>query len=441
MKSSLIVLLFSILFGKLIAQDSIPLPFAIAHEKRLPEDELKDKREGTFITGVPDIGFDPVNGLGYGVEGSITFNGKRNNPFFEYTPYQSKLDVALFNTTRNQRELIFVYDHPYIFQSKWRFRAECAYEINPNLLYFGISDQTLHSISQLAQQDGMDMNQVSSYNEYERLLGSNSNFNQYSKEEYILNISAEYSVLESKMRLLGGFEIAKLNITPVGTGRSKIIEDSQSKKMVGLGKSVVSFLQLGLIYDTRDFESDPSQGVYIEITDEISKKGIASNYSMNKTFLQIKSFKRIMPQRFKKFILANRMGIGYTFGNAPFFEYQDEWSSEGSIEGLGGGNTIRGYKQNRFLDRGMFFINSELRLRFFEYQLFNQDISLSAVPLFDVGSVYNLNNAQQIFAINRMRYAEGLGLRIAWNLSTILRFDYAQSKEDHQFFFTFEQAF
>jgi hypothetical protein len=61
--------------------------------------------------------------------------------------------------------------------------------------------------------------------------------------------------------------------------------------------------------------------------------------------------------------------------------------------------------------------------------------------MFDFGGVYNLNNSRQAFALNRMRHSEGLGLRVAWNLSTILRFDYAVSKEDKQFFFMFEHAF
>ncbi len=425
----------------LAAQDTLPLPFAIANEKRLPEDELKDKREGTFVTGVPDISFDPVNGFGYGAEGSITFNGKRSNPFFEYTPYRSKLDIVLFNTTRNQREIALVFDQPYVLQSKWRLRAEAAYEINPNLLYFGTTDHTLNSLSQIAAGDGMSSSNGDSYAQYDNSLGTNANYNQYTKEEYILNMSGEYSLLESRMRVLGGFEYARLNITPTGTGRSRIAEDALSHQILGYGQSQVSFVQLGMIYDTRDFESDPSNGIYAELTDEYSHKGMASDFTLNKVFLQVKTFKRLMPNTFKKFVFASRAGIGYTFGDAPFFEYQDEWSSEGSIEGLGGGNTIRGYKQNRFLDRGIYFVNTEMRMRFFETELFHQDLSFSAVPLFDFGSVYNLNNTHQAFAINRMRYSEGMGLRIAWNLSTILRFDYAQSKEDQQFFFTFEHAF
>jgi outer membrane protein assembly factor BamA len=42
---------------------------------------------------------------------------------------------------------------------------------------------------------------------------------------------------------------------------------------------------------------------------------------------------------------------------------------------------------------------------------------------------------------NNWRSSEGLGLRIGWNESTILRFDYAVSKEDQQFFFNLAHAF
>ena len=129
----LIILLITL---KINAQqnDSTKLPFAIAKEKRLPDDELAEKKEGIYVTGVPDLSSDPVNGFGAGAEGSLFFNGKKKDPFFEYTPYRAELNVALFITTRLQKEAKLGLDVPYIFNTKWRLRAEAAYEINPNLL-------------------------------------------------------------------------------------------------------------------------------------------------------------------------------------------------------------------------------------------------------------------------------------------------------------------
>jgi outer membrane protein assembly factor BamA len=76
----------------------------------------------------------------------------------------------------------------------------------------------------------------------------------------------------------------------------------------------------------------------------------------------------------------------------------------------------------------MDFVNIELRCRFFQTNILKQHIAFSAVPFFDIGGVWdkfsNINN------FNNYRNSEGLGLRIAWNVNTILRFDYALSNED-----------
>ena len=40
------------------------LPFAIADEKRLSEEDLKEKKEGMFVTGLPDLSLDPLSGFG-----------------------------------------------------------------------------------------------------------------------------------------------------------------------------------------------------------------------------------------------------------------------------------------------------------------------------------------------------------------------------------------
>src|SRR5258708_4285368 len=118
--------LFLSLFFKLSAQvtDSLPfnllpkLPFTISEDKRLSAEDLKNKKEGFYVTGAPDLSIDPLNGFGYGVGGFLFFNGKRKDPFFAYTPYRQKIYIELFNTTRNKLKAEVVLDVPYIFNSK-----------------------------------------------------------------------------------------------------------------------------------------------------------------------------------------------------------------------------------------------------------------------------------------------------------------------------------
>jgi hypothetical protein len=95
--------------------DTLKLPFAIAKEKRLSNEDLANKKEGVYVTGAPDISSDPVNGFGYGGEGMLFFNGKKSDPFFAYTSYRASLGIMLFNTTRSQREFMLKLDVPYIF--------------------------------------------------------------------------------------------------------------------------------------------------------------------------------------------------------------------------------------------------------------------------------------------------------------------------------------
>ncbi|MGZ3862766.1 MAG: Omp85 family outer membrane protein [Bacteroidia bacterium] len=417
------------------------LPFAISKEKKLPDDELADKKEGVYITGIPDISYDPVNGLGYGGEGELFFNGKRSDPFFEYTPYRAALNIALFNTTNSQREVKIGWDIPYIFNTKWRLRGEVAYETNPNLLYFGIDENSLNPLSYYPGGDSAKSAiDNATYKNYENSLngGASKNYNRYTKTEAILNVSMERSYLDGKLRALIGYEFANVKIDAF-TGNSLLRNDFNSKKIVGLGNNNVSFVQAGFIYDTRNLETDPSNGIFAELLNECSLTALGSQYNFNKTFLHFNLYQSILPNVFKRFVFAARVGIGYTAGNAPFFEYQDQWSSEGSIEGLGGGATLRGYKQSRFLSRVMQFNNIELRYKFAECKLLKQTFAFSAVPFLDAGAVWD--SLDRIGEWSSMRYSEGLGLRIAWNVNTILRFDYAVSKEDRQFFFSLGHAF
>lgn len=426
------------LFSQNQKRDSTKLPFAIADEKKLSDEDLNDKKEGWYVTGAPDLSSDPINGFGYGAEGSVFLNGKRSDPFFAYTAYNAKFDFVVFNTTKDQREFFLRLDVPYIFNTKWRLRAEGGYEVNPNLLYFGITAQQSLAPLQYYDTNG-NLVTNAKYKDYEKnfLQGPNEFFHTYNKKEGVLNISMEHSYLEGRLRALIGYEIANVNMTPFA-GNSLILNDYNSGTLLGLGNNTITIGQVGLIYDTRDLEPDPSNGIFAEVTNELSLKSFGSAFDFNKTFGHINYYKKIFPNTFRRLIFAGRLSMGYTALDAPFYEYQDQWSSEGSIEGLGGPNTLRGYKQSRFLGRAMSFNNFELRWRFAQMRFIKQHLEFSAVPFYDFGGVWD--EFSNLTASN-LRHSEGMGLRIAWNESTVLRFDYAISQEDQQFFFNLAHSF
>jgi hypothetical protein len=71
-------------------QDSTKLPFAIAGEKKLSDEDLAHKKEGFYITGIPQFSSDPVNGFGYGAEGLLYFNGKKQILFLHILLIEKK---------------------------------------------------------------------------------------------------------------------------------------------------------------------------------------------------------------------------------------------------------------------------------------------------------------------------------------------------------------
>lgn len=433
--------------------------------KRMSDRDLAKKREGTFITGIPDISSDPVTGFGFGVRTNVIWNGKRDNELFAYTPYLMKLKANAAYYTSNARELALSLDVPYYKGTRWRFKIDFKAQQNPANLYFGLTDETLGKLH-LPSDETTTFNTYKQYDKARKMLRpggegeadyvTDALSNRFRETEYMLNFKADYALGNGKWRVMGGYEIQHLAyktfegmmaeaIVPetgqeieAPNGTSLLRRDFEQGKISGVDGGWVSILQTALIYDTRDYEPDPSKGGYFEIANEYSGGPIGSQFDFNKLFLQGRYYQKLPfgPRT----VLAGRAGIGNIFGkDAPFFEFQDQWSPEGSINAMGGKASLRGYRANRFLARSMWFANFELRTRLAETTLFKkQHFSFTLAPFFDMGTV---RDRWQDLNFQKIKHSYGAGLRIGWNQSTILYFDYGKSKEDGLFFFGIGQAF
>jgi outer membrane protein assembly factor BamA len=446
------------------AQEKDTLSFV--KSKRMSDDDLLKKKEGTFFTGIPDFSSDPVTGFGFGVRSNVYWNGERTNPLFAYTPYLAKLKVNAAYYTSNARELVMSLDVPYYKGTRWRFKIDFKAQQNPTNLYFGLTDATLGQLRLPSTPEGGTT--YSTYAEYdnarkilrpgevgEASFVTDALSNRFRETEYMLNFKADYALGNGKWRVMGGYEIQHLSyktfegeeaeaINPITgeettapNGFSLLRRDFDQGKISGLEGGWISILQTALIFDTRDFEPDPTKGYYFEVANEYSSNLIGSQFNFNKLFLQGKGFWKLPFG--KRTVVASRVGMGTIFGSeAPFFEFQDQWSPDGSINALGGKQSLRGYRANRFLARSMWFTNLELRYRFLETKLGKQRFAFGVAPFFDAGTV---RDRWQDLNFTKIKFSYGAGLRIAWNQSTILSFDYGKSKEDGLFYIGIGQAF
>lgn len=453
-------ILFSITIVKAQEKDSL----SFIKSKRMSDDDLAKKREGTFFTGIPDFSSDPVTGFGFGVRTNTYWNGNRENPLFPYTPYLMKLTANAAYYTSNARELILKLDVPYYKGTRWRFKVDFKAQQNPANLYFGLTESTL---GQLRLPSDENTN-FSTYKEFDRArktlrpggvgeadFVTDALSNRFRETEYMLNLKADYALGKGKWRIMGGYEIQHLSYstfegmnaeaidpitgqnTTAPNGISLLRRDFEDGLISGVDGGWVSIIQTALIFDTRDFEPDPTKGYYFEIANEYSSKYIGSQFDFDKLFIQGRAYQKIPVG--KRTVLAGRFGVGNIFGNnAPFFEFQDQWSPEGSINALGGRQSLRGYRANRFLARSMWFTNVELRVRLAETQIGKQRFAFAVAPFFDAGTV---RDRWQDLNFKNIKTSYGGGLRIAWNQSTVLSFDYGHSKEDRLFYFGIGQAF
>jgi outer membrane protein assembly factor BamA len=455
-----LLFLFSITIVKAQEKDSL----SFIKSKRMSDDDLSKKREGTFFTGLPDFSSDPVTGFGFGLRTNTYWNGNRENPLFPYTPYLAKLKANAAYYTSNARELALSLDIPYYKGTRWRFKIDFKAQQNPANLYFGLTEATLGQL-RLPSDENTTFSTYEAFDRARKIVRpggvgeadfvTDALSNRFRETEYMLNLKADYAIGNGKWRIMGGYEIQHLSYatfegmeaeaidpitgqnTTAPNGISLLRRDFEDGLISGVDGGWVSIIQTALIFDTRDFEPDPTKGYYFEVANEYSSKYIGSQFDFNKLFIQGRVYQKIPVG--KRTVLAARFGLGNIFGNnAPFFEFQDQWSPEGSINALGGRQSLRGYRANRFLARSMWFTNVELRVRLAETKIGKQRFAFGVAPFFDAGTV---RDRWQNLNFKNIKTSYGGGLRIAWNQSTILSFDYGRSKEDSLFYFGIGQAF
>ena len=432
------------------------LPAFVSDAKRMSDADIAKKRAGFYATGLPFFSADPLNGFGGGLSALLFYNGTPADPFFAYTAYRAKWGVKLEYSTGSAAAVSLKMDVPYVANSAWRLKVDGKFESTPNNLYFGLTEDTLRPLPggrYARYADQLATVRAGALGEPPRVADNLKHY--FLEREWMLNLKGERA-LGGNWRLLAGYEIQKLSYrtfdgasvpatdpvtgstVDVPNGTSLLRADAAAGRAFGLGGGRASLLQLSVMYDTRDFEPDPYRGVFLEFGQEHSARYTGSAFTFHKMLLQARGYVPLFPNHLRRTLLAVRGGVGTILGDeAPFFEFQDQWSAEGSIRALGGSQTLRGFKANRFLGRTVAFTNVELRHRFAEFDVAGQNVTLTAAPFFDAGSVGN----RPFLVAPAVRAAGGLGLRIGWNRSTVIVADAAFSREDSQFFVNFNQSY
>ena len=214
------------------------------------------------------------------------------------------------------------------------------------------------------------------------------------------------------------------------------------------GGNVLQF-KAGLVYDTRDHDSDPTRGVNIEATlvgapDIIDRAGYSN---LGFTFVG----SHYVPVWKDKLTFAYRLGIQSNLaGEIPYYfinNLNTLFFRKVYTEGLGGNASVRGINRNGVVGEGMAWLNTEFRWRIVNFRAINQNFHIALNPFFDMGKViqpYRLDEQKEAAKLwcpsgtcednpfysgdeEKLHATAGCGLKIVMNRNFVISVEMARA--------------
>ncbi|HTL54315.1 MAG TPA: BamA/TamA family outer membrane protein [Candidatus Limnocylindrales bacterium] len=414
-------------------------PDFLYNKPRLPEGLLKDKREGVYVTGFPILGYNPETQFAFGAAAQIFDNGSKDSPFFDLTPYRRRLLIGVTAHTGGFAQAGVEYDVPYVNDSPWRIRGAALIRDYKFENYFGRGERTLEPLSFPGSPETF-----SSYEDYYDALKRNQDgktwerYDDYHRTEALGVVTVERDYLGGLLRPQAGLQISHVRVQDY-TGdtidgavmqETRLHEDYLAGRIVGFDGGWDNALKIGVTYDTRDFEPDPSAGVMLQVVGRFSGTWLGSEFDYQQFTFSAREFFNLLPQP-KRLILAFREVYAIQSGDVPFYAAARLPFTDGDKLVLGGYNSLRGYKLSRFAGPVATWANAELRWSFAETRFLKQHLRFMVAPFFDTGRVFD---SVKDTTMEKWKVAGGAGFRLAWNLSTVVSFDYGVSSESGFFY-------
>jgi len=191
----------------------------------------------------------------------------------------------------------------------------------------------------------------------------------------------------------------------------------------------VRSISLGFVEDTRDIVASPTKGSRTSLVFESA--GLVGGADFNKYSTDLRRYLSFGPRpkeediaalRHRK-VLAFRLAGGVTTGDPPFLEQFL----------IGGVDTLRGYRPDRFPGKSFAILNSEFR--------FPLSDTLQGVLFADVGDAWGGSFAQEFGDTSfRSHVGYGVGIRVQSPLGP-LRLDYGIGSEGAEIHFGMGQMF
>ena len=196
-------------------------------------------------------------------------------------------------------------------------------------------------------------------------------------------------------RLSLGETVAKYTVTR-GSVPSLPFTRTVFPNLPGVDGAFVHAQRMTLMYDSRDSQMTPTRGMVLALYTEASAKLLGSDNDFIKSGVDVTY---LHPTWDGRVVLVGRGRIEALTGDAdtPFQV----------LPSLGGGTTLRGFAQGRFVGDASVLINLEARIRLFAFRIFGVQAEFQAAPFVDLGRVFS--QVQDLR--DRLEVTPGIGFR------------------------------
>ena len=209
---------------------------------------------------------------------------------------------------------------------------------------------------------------------------------------------------------------------------------------------ILSAVKAGLMYDSRDIQNNPTKGIWAEAHAIVAPKFLGSSMDSYKISA---TYRQYIPLVSDKLVFAYRLAYqGFLGNNTPWYllPFYSNMGYTRDYDAIGGYRTTRGLMLDRVQGLHTGFYNIELRYRFIDFQLMNQNIAFALSGFTDGAHVfkgYDLTNKTGAKPELYKKYIDtskkdglhataGAGLRFIMNQNFIVAFEYARcfNKQD-----------
>jgi hypothetical protein len=159
-------------------------------------------------------------------------------------------------------------------------------------------------------------------------------------------------------------------------------------------------IKLGVVFDTRDHENNPTRGTNLEAFFFGSPDFLNGKRDYRNDYLKLAvHFRQFFPLA-DRLVFAGHLAFqGLIAGNAPFYSLQTIQPINRKIiitDGLGSISSVRGTVVNRLQGNSYAWANFELRWSFAKFRWINQNWAIALNPFFDMGMIVTPYRLEQM---------------------------------------------